>query len=187
MTPTLYLTAVPTDSAVPAGSADSADSADAAGAPPTIFTPAAPLRIPLGAGLAAAVHGADESTDRELTTDDLVARDATAGMLWDAAADAMLATLGRLTAVHGPALRRRRVPDLDGEVWEIAVVDDPFPGTGLVAHPRLARHTHRVLTAAGIPRIAVDGSRLLALGPDAAPAVGTVGLDISTGHCLQAV
>jgi hypothetical protein len=183
MTPTLYLTAVPTDSAVPAGSADSADSADAAGAPPTIFTPAAPLRIPLGAGLAAAVH----SVDRELTTDDLVARDATAGMLWDAAADAMLTTLGRLTAVHGPALRRRRVPDLDGEVWEIAVVDDPFPGTGLVAHPRLARHTHRVLAAAGIPRIAVDGTRLLALGPDAAPAAGTVGLDISTGHCLQTV
>jgi hypothetical protein len=155
-------------------------SAPPPGTPPTIFTPAAPLRIPLGAGLAAAVLTSD---GRELTTDDLVARDSTAGMLWDAAATAMLADLRRVAARHGTDLHRRPAPDLGEEVWEIAVVDDPFPGTGLVAHPRLARRTHRILTAAGTPRILVDGGRLLALGPGARPD----GIDISTGHCLQTV
>lgn len=166
MTHSLYLTVLP---------------AGPAGAPPTIFTPATPLRIPLGAGLAAAVRDADG----ELTTDDLVARDATAGMLWDTAATAMLDELGRITARHGTALQRRRVPEIGEDVWEIAAVGDPFPGPGLVAHPRLARHTHRVLETAGTPRIVVDGARLLALGPDAACPDVAVGLDISTGHCLQ--
>ncbi|WP_291475091.1 hypothetical protein [Corynebacterium sp.] len=127
--------------------------------PADIFATGTPLLIPLGAGLVTGIRQSGPEGTRELTTDDLVSRDTTVGGLWADAALTMLATLGRLTATHGTALRQRRLAD---GVREIGVIDDPFPAAGLIAHPLLIRPTLRVL--AETPQVAVTGSgRLLVL------------------------
>jgi len=127
--------------------------------PADIFATGTPLFIPLGAGLVTGIRETGPEGTRELTTDDLVSRDTTVGGLWADAALTMLATLGRLTATHGTALRQRRLAE---GVREVGVIEEPFPAAGLIAHPLLIRPTLRVL--AGTPRISVTGSgRLLVL------------------------
>lgn len=149
--------------------------------PTDIFATGTPLLIPLGAGLVTGIRerrrdrgrtgvpDGDLSGDRTLTTDDLVARDTTVGGLWADAALTMLDTLGRLTAAHGTALRRRRLTDpgrgYDG-IREIGVIDDPFPAAGLLAHPLLAGPTRRILR--DTPQVAVTATgRLLVADPGA--------------------
>ncbi|AGP30613.1 hypothetical protein [Corynebacterium terpenotabidum] len=134
--------------------------------PADIYATGTPLLIPLGAGVVTTIHqttGNGSST--ELTTDDLVTRDTTVGGLWADAALTMLATLGRLTAVHGTALRRRYLTD---GLWEVGVIDDPFPAAGLIGHPLLIRPTLRILQ--DTPQVSVTaGGRLLVLEDDAPP------------------
>lgn len=142
--------------------------------PTDIFTTGTPLLIPLGAGL---VTGVRERTGtghgvgyRDLTTDDLVARDTTVGELWADAALGMLAVLGHLTAVHSTSLRRRRLAE---GVVEIGVIDDPFPAAGLLAHPLLLRPTRRILRDTPGAVVTTSG-RLLVTDPGAPPATVTL-------------
>ncbi|WP_297007647.1 hypothetical protein [uncultured Corynebacterium sp.] len=133
--------------------------------PGDIWTAGTPLLIPLGAGLSTGIRRSGPDGIRELTTDDLLSEDTTVGELWADAALTMLATLGRISAVHGTALRQRRLTD---GILEIGVIDDPFPAAGLIAHPLLVRPTLRVLPED--PRVAVTATgRLLVVSGGADP------------------
>lgn len=146
--------------------------------PTDVFATGTPLLIPLGAGLVTGIRRTGPDGCRELTTDDLVALDTTVGGLWADAALTMLATLGRLTAVHGTALRQRR---LTAGVREVGVIDDPFPAAGLIAHPLLVRPTVRILS--GTPRVAVTTTGRLLVLDDGADLPGEMTGDIDPAMC----
>ncbi|MEY8566737.1 hypothetical protein AALF15_09210 [Corynebacteriaceae bacterium 7-707] len=142
------------------------------------YDPASLVTVPLGGGLGAVV----QDGPRRVTVGDLGSRRTSASLLWQDAADAMLTELGSLTRAHGTALRHR---EHGAGVREIAVIGAPFPAAGLIAHPRLAVPTHRILAERSCPTLFfVTADQRLFVSPGSAPPVPCTGpVDISTGHC----
>lgn len=148
------------------------------------YDPSAPVSVPLGGGLSATAC-TGKTHHQPVSGAGLAALGCSATLLWQDAATAMLTVLGDLTAVHGTALRHREVSP---GVREIAVIGDPFPAAGLIAHPLLAVPTHRILDAlprstGTVPLFVTDDERLL-LAPHSRPDVPCTGpVDASAGHC----
>jgi hypothetical protein len=142
------------------------------------YDTSAPVTVPLGGGLSAVV----QDGSRRLTVGDLGPRRTSASLLWQEAADVMLGTLGNLTAEHGTALRHRNV---GAGVREIAVIGEPFPAAGLIAHPLLAVPTYRILDGGPGPALFfVTADQRLFLSSGATPPLPCAGpVDISAGHC----